>query len=125
MSIKDVGASASQQTTPVTHQSKTRMFAGKEIVTDSSVAVNISEEALARGMEGHPPLTKEEIEKNTRAMAEVRNANMAAVTREWPKPRQRILWRPGNRQRRCAFYRLFSSTPPWRRTTWPARCIRR
>lgn len=84
MSIKDVGASASQQTTPVTHQSKTRMFAGKEIVTDSSVAVNISEEALARGMEGHPPLTKEEIEKNTRAMAEVRNANMAAVTRGGP-----------------------------------------
>lgn len=84
MSIKDVGASTGPQTEPATHQSRTRMFAGKEIVTESSVAVSLSEAALARGMEGHPPLTKEESEKNARAMAEVRKANMAAVTRGGP-----------------------------------------
>lgn len=84
MSIKDVGAVPVTQNVPDTRQSKTITFAGKEIVTESSIAVTISAEALARGMEGQTPPTKEQIEETMRAVAQVRNANMAATTRGGP-----------------------------------------
>lgn len=81
MSIQDVGSAAALQTLPEVRQSKTIIFAGKEIVTESSISVNISAEALAKGMEGHTAPTKEEGEKTARAMATVRNANMATYSR--------------------------------------------
>ncbi|MGY5955767.1 DUF5610 domain-containing protein [Kosakonia sp. BK9b] len=85
MSIKDVGAvSATQNMPDTTRQSKTIIFAGKEIVTERSIAVTFSAEALARGMEGHTPPTKEQIEETTRAVAATRNNNIAATTRGGP-----------------------------------------
>lgn len=81
MSIQDVGSAVALQALPEVRQSKTITFAGKEIVTERSISVNISAEALAKGMEGHTPPTKEEAEKRAQAMAVVRNANMATYAR--------------------------------------------
>ncbi|WBU50373.1 hypothetical protein PF050_05470 [Kosakonia pseudosacchari] len=81
MSIQDVGSAAALQTLPEIRQSKTITFAGKEIVTESSISVNISAEALAKGMEGRTAPTKEEAEKRAQAMAVVRNANTATYAR--------------------------------------------
>ncbi|WP_312120978.1 hypothetical protein [Kosakonia cowanii] len=49
MSIQEVGAVAASQSQYEVRASKTMTFGGKEIVTESSISVSISEEALARG----------------------------------------------------------------------------
>jgi len=81
MSIQEVGASAASPSQYEVRPSKTITFGGKEIVTESSISVSISEEALARGAESQPKPTREQSEKAAREMAVVRNNDMASYAR--------------------------------------------
>ena len=81
MSIQEVSASAAAQSQYEVRASKTITFGGKEIVTESSISVSISAEALARGAESQPKPTKEQSEKVAREMAVVRNNDMASYAR--------------------------------------------
>ena len=81
MSIQEVSASAAAQSQYEVRASKTITFGGKEIVTESSISVSISAEALARGAESQPKPTKEQSEKVAREMAVLRNNDMASYAR--------------------------------------------
>lgn len=78
MSIQEVSVSAPSQSQYELRLLKTPNPGGKESVTESSISVSLSEEALARVAQSKPQPTKEESEKVAREMAALRNANMAS-----------------------------------------------
>ncbi|MGR4050998.1 hypothetical protein [Kosakonia cowanii] len=78
MSIQEVGVSVASQSQYELRLLKTPNPGGKESVTESSISVSLSEEALARVAQSKPQPTKEESEKVAREMAALRNSNMAS-----------------------------------------------